>query len=75
MKDSGFNPKAGLDLYYRFNETISMGFEYEYYRNIGNNTALIDFDQLSIGNLTGAFTIIPSKISVNVYSLRLRFSF
>lgn len=74
-KTSGSSLKLGLSAKYPIAERWVLGLNYDYYDKIGNPTGLVNFNELSIGNLTGALTILPTETSLDVLRISLDYLF
>ncbi|MDJ0806028.1 MAG: outer membrane beta-barrel protein [Gammaproteobacteria bacterium] len=76
VESSGFSPKLGIGLGYRINETINIGFQYDYFHRLGDGDTLVSHDYLQTGDLAKASTGHSAvSFRVDSYSLYMRFIF
>ncbi len=72
----GYTPYAHINLFHSFNRSLSLGFKFSYYHELGYVEPIIDYDALSTGDIAGALKVgSPKNSSVEIYSIHLRWSF
>lgn len=75
-RTSGYTPKLGLGLSYRFTDRLSIGAKYDYYRKLGEGKVMIDRYSVLIGDFVGASTgHEPLEFSLDAFEITIGYRF